>query len=88
MRRRAVDTPNRAPDIGEFCLESALGNHKADLIARLYDGRILAIEAKVSNSVVNSYKRVNHDTVAKVTGWLVAVWNVRCSSCCCFVRCL
>ena len=68
--RRAVDTPNRAPDIGEFCLESALGNHKADLIARLYDGRILAIEAKVSNSVVNSYKRVNHDTVAKVTGWL------------------
>ena len=70
VRRRAVDTPNRAPDIGEFCLESALGNHKADLIARLYDGRILAIEAKVSNSVVNSYKRVNHDTVAKVTGWL------------------
>lgn len=52
-------------------MESVLGGHKADLIARLYDGRILAIEAKVSHSAVNSYKRVNHDTLAKVTGWLV-----------------
>lgn len=71
VRRRTVDTPYRAPDIGEFCMESVLGGHKADLIARLYDGRILAIEAKVSHSAVNSYKRVNHDTLAKVTGWLV-----------------
>lgn len=68
--RRVVRTPAQAPNVGEFCLESALGGHKADLIARLYDGRILAIEAKVSNSEVNSYKRVNHDTLAKVTGWL------------------
>lgn len=79
VRRRTVDTPYRAPDIGEFCMESVLGGHKADLIARLYDGRILAIEAKVSHSAVNSYKRVNHDTLAKVTGWLVqfghTVWS-------------
>ena len=70
VERRTVHTPVQAPDVGEFCLESALGGPKADLIARLYDGRILAIEAKVSNSEVNSYKRVNHDTLAKVTGWL------------------
>ena len=71
VKRRKISTPYNAPDVGQYCHESMLGGHKADIIARLYDGRILAIEAKVSNSVVNSYKRVNHDTVAKAKGWLL-----------------
>lgn len=69
------DTPKRipnvsaAPPIGHFCGESVLGTRKADVIARLWDGRILAIECKISNSQVNSIKRLNNDAVVKANVW-------------------
>ena len=49
--------------------EVQFGPAKADVLARVWDDRMLPIECKVSNSEVNSYKRLNHDTLAKNTSW-------------------
>ena len=43
-----------APAPGRFCGESKLGDSRADLVVRLYDGRVMPIECKTSNSAVNS----------------------------------
>ncbi|HBL32179.1 MAG TPA: XamI family restriction endonuclease [Acidobacteria bacterium] len=70
VARRPVPTLTQAPEPGEFCLESLLGKRKADLVVRLWDGRIMPIECKVSNSAVNSVKRLNNDAAAKAESWL------------------
>jgi hypothetical protein len=49
--------------------ECRVGDHKCDRAVRLYDGRLLAIECKVSNSAVNSKKRLNNDVGAKAAAW-------------------
>lgn len=66
---RAIPNFSVAPEIGQFCGESMLGTRKADVVARLWDGRILAIECKVSNSQVNSIKRLTNDTAVKARVW-------------------
>ena len=66
---RYVRTLVDSPKPGEFCMESKLGTRKADLIVGLWDNRILAIECKVSNSEVNSIKRLNNDAAAKAEVW-------------------
>lgn len=66
---RNIPNVSAAPPIGHFCGESVLGTRKADVVARLWDGRILAIECKVSNSEVNSIKRLNNDAVVKANVW-------------------
>lgn len=58
-----------APDPGQFCRECQLGSRKADLVVRLWDGRIMAIECKVSNSSTNSVKRLNNDAAVKAKTW-------------------
>ena len=58
------------PGAGQFCRECLLGDRKADLLVRLGDTRVLAIECKVSNSAINSVKRVNNDAAAKAEHWL------------------
>lgn len=67
---REINNVREAPQAGEYCHESPLGGSKADIIAGLYDGRILAIEAKVSNSATNSVKRVNREAAAKAETWI------------------
>lgn len=67
---REIKNLRNAPKPGEFCHESSLGGSKADIIAGLYDDRTLAIECKVSNSALNSVKRVNREAAAKATGWV------------------
>ena len=67
---RAIPNLSFAPEIGQFCGESMLGTRKADVVARLWDGRILAIECKVSNSQVNSIKRLTNDTAVKARVWM------------------
>lgn len=42
---------------------------KCDVPVRLKDGRLLLIECKVSNSEVNSIKRVERETCGKASGW-------------------
>ena len=46
------------------------GDRKADLVVRLYDGRLMPIECKVSNSATNSVKRLNNDAAVKAEAWL------------------
>lgn len=67
---RVITNLRQAPKPGEFCHESSLGGSKADIIAGLYDDRTLAIECKVSNSALNSVKRVNREAAAKATAWI------------------
>jgi len=67
---RVINTFRTAPRPGQFCGESMLGSRKADVIAGLWDERLLAIECKVSNSAVNSVKRVKNDAGSKATKWL------------------
>ena len=67
---RPIPNFSVAPELGEFCGESMLGTRKADVVARLWDGRILAIECKVSNSQVNSIKRLTNDTAVKARVWI------------------
>jgi hypothetical protein len=66
---RKITTFRQAPNPGEFCRESTLGTRKADLIATAWDGRIVPIECKVSNSATNSVKRLNNDAAVKATSW-------------------
>jgi hypothetical protein len=37
---------------------------------RLYDGRLMPVECKVSNSSTNSVKRINNDAQVKAGVWL------------------
>lgn len=67
--RRAVPTAALAPRPGEFMGETPVTGAKADVVAGLHDGRTMIIECKVSNSSVNSYKRIVHDTGGKATIW-------------------
>jgi hypothetical protein len=55
---------------GEFCGESIVGGDKADVVLRLNDTRLMLIECKVSNSAVNSFKRINHEAAGKARKWL------------------
>ena len=68
--RRRIRTLDDAPGRGEFCGESILGSRKADLVIRLWDGRAMPLECKVSNSSVNSIKRLNNDAAAKAEAWI------------------
>jgi hypothetical protein len=60
-----IQTMNHEPRPGEFCRESELGSRKADFIISLHDQRLLALEYKVSNSELNSIKRLNNDAAVK-----------------------
>ncbi|MGH3302673.1 MAG: XamI family restriction endonuclease [Streptosporangiaceae bacterium] len=58
VRAREVRSSGSFPRSGQYCGESKVGHKKADIVAGLRDERILAIECKVSNSKVNSTKRI------------------------------
>ncbi|SDX57759.1 XamI restriction endonuclease [Geodermatophilus africanus] len=47
-----------------------LGSRKADIVVGLWDDRVLAIECKVSNSKVNSVKRIKNDAAVKARSWI------------------
>lgn len=69
---RDIPLLDLAPAPGEFCGESKLGDTRADIVVRLYDRRVMPIECKVSNSAVNSFKRINHEAAGKSAKWLRA----------------
>jgi hypothetical protein len=70
VRPRSIPLLEDGPLPEEFCGESKLGDSRADLVVRLPDRRYLAIECKVSNSAVNSFKRVNHEALGKARQWV------------------
>lgn len=67
---RRINTVVQGPNFNQFCAECQLGDRKADVVVRLHDTRILAIECKVSNSETNSIKRINNDAAVKAEYWL------------------
>lgn len=66
---REIPNVTLAPAAGEFCGESVLGTRKGDIIVRLWDHRVMPIECKVSNSYINSVKRLNNDAAVKAGSW-------------------
>ena len=66
---RHMPTLADAPLPGKFCRESMFGERKADLVATLWDKRVMPIECKVSNSSTNSVKRLNNDAAQKASVW-------------------
>lgn len=69
VRPRKITTFRDFPEPGTLCGESTIAKGKADLVVGLWDDRILAIECKVSNTAVNSNKRIK-ETTAKAANWL------------------
>lgn len=66
----AINTIVRGPQAMQFCAECMLGERKADVVVRLHDTRLMAIECKVSNSATNSVKRLNNDAAVKAEYWI------------------
>ena len=69
VRPEAIATWMKGPQTRQFCGECLLGERKADVVVRLDDTRLLAIECKVSNSSTNSVKRLNNDAAVKAGYW-------------------
>jgi hypothetical protein len=68
---RDIANYSQAPGLGEFCAESSVAGRKADIVVRLWDGRVMPIECKVSNSSTNSVKRLNNDAAVKAKTWIL-----------------
>lgn len=65
-----IGTIVNGPQSMQFCAECQLGERKADIVVRLHDTRLMAIECKVSNSALNSLKRINNDAAVKADYWI------------------
>jgi len=65
-----INTIVKGPQAMQFCAECQLGERKADVVVRLHDTRLMALECKVSNSSTNSVKRLNNDAAVKAQYWL------------------
>jgi hypothetical protein len=68
VKRRRIDSFADLPT-GMFCPESLVFGQKSDVPVGLRNGRYLLLECKVSGSEVNSFKRLNHETVNKRDTW-------------------
>ncbi len=54
---------------GHFSRERKVGGAKCDIPIRLSDGRLLALECKVSNGPKNSWKRLQREVGGKADAW-------------------
>jgi hypothetical protein len=61
---------NDSPPPRHFLTQTNLGADNADVLIRLDDGRLLAIECKGSNSEINSRKRLNKEAAQNARAWL------------------
>lgn len=67
---RDFDLVSDGPGRGQvFARETKVAGTRADVVLGLYDGRIMCLECKVSNSTANSFKRLNHEVVDKAAKW-------------------
>lgn len=70
-RQKGVQTLlTDAPKAGEFMVGCKVGEHNADIVAGLFDGRVLALECKASNSEINSRKRINKEVAVDAGYWV------------------
>jgi len=81
VRAKEIPILTAAPPPLHFCGETRLAGTRADVVARLKDGRVMAIECKVSNSTVNSYKRLVHDTGGKAAHWYTELGRAQVIPC-------
>ncbi len=70
VRAATINTIVKGPQVMQFCAECQVGERKADVVVRLHDTRLMAIECKVSNSSTNSVKRLNNDAAVKAEYWI------------------
>jgi len=70
VERRRVRTLKEAPAAGEVSRSGMFGGRDADLVVGVWDGRVMPVECKVSNSSTNSVKRLNNDAAAKAEVWI------------------
>ena len=61
---------------GHFSRERKVGTSKCDIPIRLFDGRLLALECKVSNGPKNSWKRLQREVGGKADNWRGAFGNL------------
>ena len=61
---------NDSPPPGTFLTQINVGSDNADVLVRLGNGRLLAIECKGSNSEINSRKRLNKEAAQNARAWL------------------
>lgn len=54
---------------GQFSREALVAGTRCDIPVGLWDGRFLLLECKVSNSAVNSVKRLNREVGGKARHW-------------------
>lgn len=73
----AVATPKQSlrttrdwPGSSTFMRHVTLGEHNADFVIRLADGRIVALECKASNSALNSRKRLYKEAERDARHWI------------------
>jgi hypothetical protein len=66
---RSAITVLDALDRGKFSRERKVAGAKCDVPVRLRDGRLLAIECKVSNGPKNGWKRLNREVGGKAERW-------------------
>ncbi|BFU94932.1 MAG: type II restriction endonuclease [Nitrospira sp.] len=59
-----------APQKKCFMIGCTVGEHNADIVVRLGDGRVLALECKASNSEINSRKRINKEVAVDAGSWV------------------
>jgi len=70
---KRVRTSAQFPEQGVYSLgEVSFGPKRADVIAKMWDDRVIPIECTVSNSAVDSFKGLNDTTIAKLKGWNLA----------------
>lgn len=77
-RARPIPHLQEAPPPGHFCGEVLVGSRRSDVPVRLWDGRLMPVECKVSNSATNSYKRINNDAAVKSVVWRDELGPVNC----------
>ncbi len=75
---RTVHNVGDVPRPGEFCRESVVVGRKADFVIGLFDHRLMPLECKVSNSAVNSIKRLNNDAARKAEVWRADLGPANC----------
>ncbi len=69
-RKGGIQQSAHFPARGTYMRSCTLGQHNADFVVGLRDGRILALECKASNSEVNGFKRLNKEVVVDAADWL------------------
>ncbi len=69
-RHNGIQVLRDAPSEGKFMTGCTIGEHNADIVVGLFDGRLLSLECKASNSEINSRKRINKEVAVDAKDWI------------------